>query len=206
MTTATRRVGADPTSLELQELWFAMLRRRAWSSLVVVPAHAGGSAASLARGLAAVAERQLRRRVAFITPGQVSSLDEWPVHRTRRESIGQRGAVDFEAVITPPDHHLALAARGDATAGRSPVEPLVPTSALGPALGDRTERPGATAQVIVALEPVVSNPLGIAIALAADAALLCVTLGETPVVSARRTVEMIGRERFLGCVVVRSST
>ena len=34
------------------------------------------------------------------------------------------------------------------------------------------------------MEPVVSNPLGIAVALAADVALLCVTLGETPLASA----------------------
>src|SRR5260370_7451413 len=68
--------------------------------------------------------------------------------------------------------------------------------------GDRTDRPAATAQVIVALEPVVSNPLGIAVAMAADAALLCVTLGEAPLASAKRTIEMIGRERFIGVVVV----
>jgi hypothetical protein len=55
-------------------------------------------------------------------------------------------------------------------------------------------------RVVVALEAVVSNPAGLPIALAADVALLCVTLGRTEIAAARRTIEMIGRERFIGCV------
>ncbi len=57
-------------------------------------------------------------------------------------------------------------------------------------------------RVIVALDPVVSNPAGLPVALAADAALLCVMLGKTEIASARRTVEMIGLDRFIGCVTL----
>jgi hypothetical protein len=60
-------------------------------------------------------------------------------------------------------------------------------------------------RVIVALDPVISNPSALPVALAADAALLCVTLGETEIASARRTVEMIGRDRFIGCVTLTDS-
>ena len=38
---------------ELQQLWFTLLRHR-WSTLVVMPAHAGGSSLALARALAEV--------------------------------------------------------------------------------------------------------------------------------------------------------
>jgi hypothetical protein len=36
-----------------------------------------------------------------------------------------------------------------------------------------------------------------------DAAVLCVRLGVTKMASARRTVETIGRDKFLGTIVVR---
>jgi hypothetical protein len=71
-----------------------------------------------------------------------------------------------------------------------------------------SRRSGATGsnrrggEVIVSLDPVVTNPLGIAIALAADAVLVTIELGVTDLHSARRTIELVGRERLLGCVVV----
>jgi hypothetical protein len=59
-------------------------------------------------------------------------------------------------------------------------------------------------RVIVALDAIVSNPAGLPVVLAADAALLCVTLGETEIASARRTLEMVGRDQFIGCVTIAS--
>jgi hypothetical protein len=55
---------------------------------------------------------------------------------------------------------------------------------------------------IVILDSVLSNPAGIPVALAADAALLCVALGQTDFESAERTVELIGAERFVGSVTI----
>jgi hypothetical protein len=60
----------------------------------------------------------------------------------------------------------------------------------------------ARGRVVVALDPVVSNPAGLTIALAADAALLCVELGQTEIAAARRTLQMIGHDRFIGCVAL----
>ncbi len=180
MISDTPHVGADLPSLELQQLWFSVLRRRTWSSLVVIPAHAGGSAVSTARGLARVAEHHLRRRVVVITPGELCSLDELPrlmPALAEREPAERLGGAVWEIALSDSI--------------RMPAD--------RPELGDLTKTP----TLIVALEPVVSNPLGIAITLAADAALLCVTLGETPLASAKRTVELVGRERFIGCVVRR---
>jgi hypothetical protein len=56
---------------------------------------------------------------------------------------------------------------------------------------------------IVAIDPIVSNPAGIALVLAADAAILCVKLGHTRMDDAQRTVDLVGRERFIGCVLER---
>jgi hypothetical protein len=56
---------------------------------------------------------------------------------------------------------------------------------------------------VVALESVVANPLVLPVALAADAVLLTIELHATPLEEARRTVEMIGRERVVGSVLLR---
>lgn len=55
---------------------------------------------------------------------------------------------------------------------------------------------------IVVLDSVLNNPAGIPLALAADAALLCVELGETDSDSAKRTVDLIGSSRFVGAVTM----
>lgn len=55
---------------------------------------------------------------------------------------------------------------------------------------------------IVVLDSVLTNPAGIPLALAADAALLCVELGEADSESAKRTVELVGDSRFVGAVTV----
>jgi hypothetical protein len=59
-----------------------------------------------------------------------------------------------------------------------------------------------TGKVIVAIQPVVVEPLGLAVTGAADAVVLCVDLGRTRLAAARRTIELVGRERIAGSVLV----
>jgi hypothetical protein len=70
----------------------------------------------------------------------------------------------------------------------------VPPGGLPPA-SERFER-------VVALEPLSLNPMGATIAHAAEAVLMIAERGMTELRTARRTVEMIGRDRFIGCVLV----
>lgn len=57
-------------------------------------------------------------------------------------------------------------------------------------------------RVIVAIPPVVTEPLGIAVTDAADAVVLCIERGRTRSPTALRTIAMIGRDRIVGCVLV----
>jgi len=57
-------------------------------------------------------------------------------------------------------------------------------------------------RVIVAISSVVSEPLGVAVALACDAILLVIELGKSDIESARKTVEVIGAERFIGSLTI----
>lgn len=145
-------------SLDLRELWFAMLRWE-WSSLVLVPSHAGSSAVWIAKALADVGASE---------PGRATK-------------------------ITPQG--ITLASTPEL------VEDLNALSTIrSMKTGSQRWRGG---QTIIAIDPVVSNPAGIAAALAADAVLLCVELGKADIASARKTMEMIGRDRFIGCVIVK---
>jgi hypothetical protein len=57
--------------------------------------------------------------------------------------------------------------------------------------------------VVVCIDSVVSNPVGVEVALAAERALLCVPLGSTQFSAARHTLELIGKARFLGSVTLQ---
>lgn len=56
--------------------------------------------------------------------------------------------------------------------------------------------------VIVPVDPIAQNPSAVPIVQATSAALLVVRLGESLLASARTAIETVGRERFLGSVVL----
>jgi len=72
------------------------------------------------------------------------------------------------------------------TAGLSPHAPGAPS-------GER---------LLVLIESVLSHPSGVPVALAADAALLCVEMERTSIAAARETVQIVGAQRFLGCITL----
>lgn len=135
-------------SAELQQLWFACMRKE-WSSLVVIPAASGQSANRVARALVDVGTLL---RVAQVKLIQAEGMN-----------LGATSRLIVEMTTQVGDGGLA----------------------------------------VVSIDPVLDNQAGIPVALAADAALLCVRLGETDLSAARRTVEMIGRDRFLGAVTLK---
>ena len=59
------------------------------------------------------------------------------------------------------------------------------------------------APCVIVLEPISTNPLATAVALAADVVLLCVEYGSSHLDVARKTIEQIGPERFIGCVALK---
>jgi hypothetical protein len=57
--------------------------------------------------------------------------------------------------------------------------------------------------VVTCLDSVLTNPVGLEVALAAERALLCVPLGATQFAEARQTLQLIGKARFLGSVTLQ---
>jgi len=58
-------------------------------------------------------------------------------------------------------------------------------------------------RAIISIAPVLTNPLGTGIAQSADGALLCVELQKTTLADAKATLDLVGRERFVGSVLLR---
>ena len=56
--------------------------------------------------------------------------------------------------------------------------------------------------VIVAVPSVLDEPVGLALAQAADGVVLCASMGETRLDEAQRTRDLIGADRVVGCIVV----
>lgn len=137
-----------PSSTLLQ-LWALLNQRHRWSSLVVVPSHAGGSGLQAVQAILEVASRQSSTPLHFL---------------------------DAEGLELGASQHVV-----------SEMQAYVEQ-------GDR---------VVVLIDSVVANPLGLEIALAAEKALLSVTLGTSDYTSARRTLDLIGKERFLGSVTLQ---
>ncbi len=63
-------------------------------------------------------------------------------------------------------------------------------------------RSAGGARVVVGVPPLVIEPLGTAAAQAADVVVLCIDLGRTRLSAARRTVDLVGRERVVGSLLL----
>ena len=144
-----------PRALEshYQSLWFTLVRSH-WTSLVLVPADEGDSAAGIATALADVGRRLRKTPVTFLV--MAGSIDYASAGKFVSEVAGKGG----QASDGPP-----------------------------------------TSRVIIAVPPVIVEPLALAVTDAADAVALYVRKGSTHSDAAARTIELVGRERIMGCVL-----
>lgn len=179
----------DADEKSYQELWLT-LARSDWASMVLVPADPGGSVERLAHGLAAAGKRLSPDPVTAVSPssleyGTAMALAAMPSFVSRRRLPGASG---WPTVDAPPP--VAREVNAEDAAPASP--PVGQALALSSA-----------ARLIISLPAVVSEPLGLATTQAADVVLICVELGRTRLADARRTVQLIGRDRVAGCLLLR---
>ncbi len=83
----------------------------------------------------------------------------------------------------------------------------VEATRLGPLVAQEDQggagRDPSSGKVIIAVQPVVVEPLGLAVTRTVDAVVLCIEKGRSRLASVRRTIELIGREKIRGCAFVR---
>ena len=141
---------AGPANSEWQRIW-VMLREHEWTSLAIVPSHAGIDVVSIAESLTRTGRLHGERPVTTVN------------------AVG----VQLSNV-----NHLIESANGLGAHGQL---------------------------VLVPVDPIEANPSAIAIVRAASAALLVVRVGESLLASAQATIDTVGRERFLGTILVDES-
>jgi hypothetical protein len=195
--------GGDEARHEIQQLWFR-IARDGWKSLVLVPADAGISVARIATSLAEVGGRL---RDAPVTAIVADSLDYESARmladlqlRARLEPRAAPHDVELERV----DSRIVPISASASAPPRDPEPDAArPASAAREAPPRDARLMPPAGQVILAIQPVVVEPLGVAIAQAADAVILCVEIGRTRLQAARRTIDLIGADRIAGACVLR---
>lgn len=194
---------------DLLELWFALTRRR-WSTLVIVPAHPNGNVEELARGLASVGKSLSYYPVSVLNlrvvdPQSVRGLASIAGHLRLKDPVPTlqfEGAPELRALAA----HEEEPARDRHGAGpRDRKRGAEPDADGAEDVIDLTTGKAPVGQLVISLPSVLTEPLGIAVARAADAVVLAVEMGRTRLADARKTLEAIGRENVIGTCVVRPS-
>ena len=121
---------------------------------------------------------------ALTAVGQLISRGSVTVVRAEAMDLSQ--IADFVARMTGQEPATTV---WTASPGRAaPQGTLLPT--------------GPGAQLLIAVDSVIENPLMLPVVLSADQVLLVVELGKTDLEAAQHTVNVLGRERILGAVLV----
>ena len=179
---AIRADGSSPGK-EYQELWFSIARLH-WASVVLVPCDRGGSAAEVATSLAMVGTQL---RATPVTAIVAKHVDYASARALAELQPRLHGAPAWPPAVEIDARPVSAASETGSREGH------VPNATLMAPIG----------RAVIAIPSVMDEPLGVAVAQAADAVVLCIELGRTRVPSARRTIELIGGERVLGTVLVR---
>jgi hypothetical protein len=61
---------------------------------------------------------------------------------------------------------------------------------------------GPASRLVIAIPSVLTEPLGLVVAKAADAVVVCIEKGRTTMPEARRTLDLVGKDRVAGCLLV----
>jgi hypothetical protein len=157
----------------------------------MVPADAACSSAEVAKALAEVGKELVEDPVTAIT-----------VSRLGYDSA--RALSDLQQYVT---RAREAANRASPTDGSPPIVdvtsvPVDPVVSYPPPSGTQSLALVPSARLLISIPSVVDEPLGLAVAQFADAVVLTVHLGKTRAAEAQRTIDLIGRERIIGCVIV----
>lgn len=174
---------------------------------MLAPADPNGSADELAKALADAGQHLSDHPVSAVSsqvlgPASVRALAALAAHFRDRRATSRpaNDPFDVDRLLTPHDGFGPV---------RSAAPPGPPALEEGAGANDAEDPVAAlqaaalpTGQLIIAIPSVLSQPLGIAVARAADFVLLAVELGETRLADVSRSTDVIGREHILGTCLV----
>lgn len=145
---------------------------------------------------------------ALAGPSDVTGAVDWQRLwlAAQRATWTSLALVPVGATVATPRLAAALAEVGREHLGGTVVAcdlTTVSLSSLKSELHALAERARCAERAVLALPPLHGSPAGLALARAADAVILCVTLGDSSITEAEQTLADIGPDRVLGSVIVR---
>jgi hypothetical protein len=152
---------------------------------VLVPADRGTLVGEIANSLAEVGTRLRETPVTAIVADAIDYESIRTLTDLQPRLNDQRPWPSVEVVASP--------VTPDAPGGDASWPPPLREATLMPPVG----------RAIIAIRPIADEPLGVAIAQAADAVVLCIEMGAHRMKAARRTIELIGPERIIGAFLIR---
>ena len=188
-----RSVAAHPTPVpsdQFVKLWFALAQSN-WTSLTLVPADPCGSSAEVA---IEVAEAGKHADEAPVLACPIRTLDAFSV----------RTVADLQRALAlgvgVPERGQSVAAAE--TVAEARAGSMIPAGLLVTPTERAHFSRASGGRVVISIPSVIEKPLGLAIARASSIVVVTIELGRTRLADARRTIELIGRGRIAGCVLV----
>lgn len=182
----------------LQHAWYELTRGRSFTSLTLVPVEEGAQTLVLAQELAALAARDPRQRVLVInatgTPTMRAPSGKDATVMPGRECFTQNNIIP----VAQGRFGLLDCARlnmDEATVGMVEVPRYI---------DEVREGKSPFTMILVATNSPISRPACVANARAADAVVLCVTVGRTSMADGRRALELVGEENVAGSIAFRA--
>lgn len=181
--------------MAVQHAWFKIARERSWSTLAVVPINDSITGLSVARGMGQMAGQE---------PGQRVLLVDASIRRCG--PAGRRSPIDAQGGLDDLGNILSEGLQGRfdfMDFSLLPVDEGERALALAPQLlayASRDDNRYST--VIMNLDSPLTQTRAIPAARAADAVIICVSMNATSFSEANDVVEMIGRDRVIGSMIV----
>lgn len=171
--------------LELQHVWYDIKQQRDWRSIVVLPVTDDIETLGVAHGLGLMAVREPHDLIWVVN---ASRRVHDPIHPADENASSQNNDAF-------PYRYVDLA-----ELGINNEKQLLTAQYM---LDKLTQEKHAKMSFIFSVDAIVNNTHPIPLCRTVDAVILCIALGKTSTKNVRRTVEIIGKDRILGSIILR---
>lgn len=169
--------------LQIQHVWYEMKQKSEWHSIALVPVTDDISTLGVAHGIGLMAIREPHDAVWVVnaSSGDVDHIRPADVNPSARTDRFPYKFVNLGELGITPEKQLFTAER---------------------MLEKFAEQQGANMRFIFAVDSIIERTYTIPLCRTVDTVILCLALGMTSFKAVTRTVEIIGRERIMGSIIL----
>jgi hypothetical protein len=179
-------------SLALQHTWYEIKQKQEWSSMALVPVTDDVNTLNVAHGIGQMAVREPHD-------------DIWVVNTSC--SVGDPIIPNDDNAPNPSqqDNRFPYRYFDLNKLGIDQEKQIFTAQYMLDKLAERAENEVERMSFIFSVDSVINNTHPISLCRMVDVVILCIALGKTSLKSVQRTVEIIGKDRILGSIILRPS-